>query len=469
MGALSAVAFLIVSVGVIVAVRRSDEPPRQLAKGDDGLPAAKSGDATHAAAEPDTPAPAAGTDDVASPSDEPEEDGRGNLGKPRRAMGGTIPLLVDDAGDAKSSEEASDPGRPFSDFCFDELPSDDSARYAAWAQWLRPLEDGRLIDIGGATPGKALIGPVKLDAILDEGRAVRLLLSEHDQLKLHCWSGTNGITLEYSELPLPAWAAYSATRRRDELRPHSMALVDVDNGRYRRTGYRGSKYHDIGQGTIELRYQDGLIVLSRGDVPLLVAPLADTPELIVFDGRATLRSLDVVASGPFPLHGARQRNRIAGFPPPGRTRVAATSDRRNGRISLAEGRMELLVEDGSEIAWAGTPVDDAGPARGRIRDRGTRAGHGRLSWRRKGSTTLPGWLFPNCRAPMALTTARANRLRLFARQATCRPRWHDGRPGPRPRAGQRQWLRLVFGGGSLKCWTSGDGVHWGLAWSRYGN
>jgi len=461
-GALSAVAFLIVSVGVIVAVRRSDEPPRQLAKGDDGLSAAKSGDATHAAAEPDNSAPAAGTDDVASPSDEPEGKRPREPGEAEKGHGKErIPLLVDDAGDANSSEEASDPGRPFSDVCFDELPSDDSARRAAWAQWLRPLEDGRLIDIGGATPGKALIGPVKLDAILDEGRAVRLLLSEHDQLKLHCWSGTNGITLEYSELPLPAWAAYSATRRRDELRPHSMALVDVDNGRYRRTGYRGSKYHDIGQGTIELRYQDGLIVLSRGDLPLLVAPLVDTPELIVFDGRATLRSLDVVASGPFPLHGARQRNRIAGFPPPAalewRRRPTAAAQ----WIPLAEGRMELLLEDGSEIAWAGTPVDDAGLREVVFEIEEPVPGTGVYLGDEKGQPLYQVGFF-QMQGPDG--SPRPGQIGFdFSSPGDLHTTMDDGRPGPRPRAGQRQWLRLVFGGGSLKCWTSCDGVHWGLA------
>src|SRR5437867_982318 len=57
----------------------------------------------------------------------------------------------------------------------------------------------------------------------------------------------------------------------------------------------------------------------------------------------------------------------------------------------------------------------------------------------------------------------------FAATARRLPRRRPGLPGngacPRPRAlaGQRQWLRLVYGGGSLKCWTSGDGIHWGLA------
>ncbi len=42
---------------------------------------------------------------------------------------------------------------------------------------------------------------------------------------------------------------------------------------------------------------------------------------------------------------------------------------------------------------------------------------------------------------------------------------------PVPLAGPRQWLRLVLAGGSIKCWVSGDGTHWGRALEardRYG-
>jgi len=462
-GALSAIAFLVVSVGTMIALRRSDEPPRQLAQRDDVVRTDESGGALQAPDEPNPAAPTVGTNDVASPLDEPDGEQAPIPGDSGKGPGrGRSTLLVEGAGDENPSEKADDAGRPFFDFCFDELPTDDAARREAWAQWLRPLEEGRLIEIGGATPGKALIGPVQLDAALGEGRAVRLLLSEHDQLKLHCWSGTTGITLEYSDLPLPAWAAYSATRRRDEFRPDSMALVGADDGRYRRTGYPRTGYPNTGQGTVELRHQDGLIVLSRGDVPLLVAPLAEAPDLIVFDGRATLRSLDVAVGGPFPLQGARHRNRSAGFPQPARLdwrqRLAAAAK----WSPLADGRMELLVEDAPETAWAGTHIDDAGLREIVFEIEDPMPGTGIYLGDEKGQPLYQVGFF---QIQGMDGSPRPGQIGFeFSSPGETRTTMADhGRPGPRPRAGQRQWLRLVFGGGSLKCWTSGDGLHWGLA------
>src|SRR5207248_5359781 len=32
-----------------------------------------------------------------------------------------------------------------------------------------------------------------------------------------------------------------------------------------------------------------------------------------------------------------------------------------------------------------------------------------------------------------------------------------------PFIGPGQWLRLIAGSGTIKCWTSGDGIHWSRA------
>ena len=456
-GAFSAIVLMIVSVGLVIGLRRHDELPRQVAARDDGHPVAESGNETPAH-DAGVAAPGAGSDNRARTADKPAAD-EPAPDLPREFVDsgkapGTERNAVHDeaAGHERPAPEAGDPGRPFSAFCFDEPPANDAARREAWMQWLKPLEEGRLIDVGGTTPGKALSGPMKLAAALDRSHAVRLLLADHDQLKLHCWSGAQGITLEYSERPLPAWAAYAATRQGDEWRPRSSALVATDSGRYRRTR----------QGTLELRYQDGALVLSRGDVPLIVAPLPEAPEHIVFDGRATLRALDVVTSEPFPLAGARRRNRLAGSTPP-----AALEWRRHlagaGQWNpLAEGPMELLVEDASEPVWAGTRINDAGLREVVFEIENPVPGSGVYLGDEKGHPLYQVGFF-QLQEPDRSPRSRRIGFNFSAPGETRTTLADERSPGPRRLVGQRHWLRLVFGGGSLKCWTSGDGIHWGLA------
>jgi outer membrane protein assembly factor BamB len=454
-GAISAVALAITSVGVVIGLRGPDEP-RQVAQD-------KTGDGTGpghrdsiVADENESPAPMSADESAAAAAATQRERHRERVAAP-------LTQSDPDDDDAPPQNLTADPVRWFGDSCFDELALRVGPPASRWDECLRPLVDARLIDIGGKAAGMAISGLVELVPALDEGRVVRMALTNHDRLKLHCWSGASGVTLEFSQSPHPAWAAYASTRRLDALRPGEVALVATDSGRYRRTG----------QGTVELRHQDGLLVLSRGDVPLIVAPLANTPKQVVFDGSAVLRGLEVVSSGPFPL--ADDRNGSDAALPD----LPAALDWL--RHPLAPGQWRTLPGGGIELQVDGAADGDAVPHANRAGGdwAATRIDHaaGReivfeIDDPRPASgvylgdeTGQPLWRIGFFQVEGPDHSLEQGRIGYdFSAPGDTRTTFAlEGGKGPQALAGRHMWLRLVAGCGSLSCWTSGDGIHWGLA------
>ncbi|HVW37932.1 MAG TPA: hypothetical protein VHB99_11530, partial [Pirellulales bacterium] len=252
-----------------------------------------------------------------------------------------------------------------------------------------------------------------------------------------------GFTLERSMLPRPSWAVYRATRRANEVRPQSLALWAADGDRYRRTG----------QGAVDLRWQGGELILSRGDVPLAVVPCAALPEVVYFEGPAEVNGLAVVASEPLLLDAQR-----ADDLPPAPAELTWTSHLPAGAQwnALAAGRGELLAEDTAELSWVATRIADPGlhelvfqledPLPGTGIYLGDEAGRPlyQLGFFRDESSeqTCFGFLAPG--------------------ESRTEAPFNSGQ-GPVPYAAVRPWLKLSLAGSRLRCWTSGDGRHWSPA------
>ena len=77
--------------------------------------------------------------------------------------------------------------------------------------------------------------------------------------------------------------AKPASRRRK-----TWAITATDDDRCRRSEIRFG-------GPLELRYRDGELILSRGDIVLLAAPLAGPPTDVFLEGRATVQG---IVAGP---------------------------------------------------------------------------------------------------------------------------------------------------------------------------
>lgn len=144
-----------------------------------------------------------------------------------------------------------------------------------------------------------LEGLARLESPWLEDSALRLSLENYNDLQIHFFHAEHGVTLFYYEDQGYRWAAYTSQRDGNKPRPKSQtfALTSTDDDRNRRSEIRQG-------GPIEIRYRDGQIILSRGDIPLVTAPLPGPPNDVYFDGRCAFYGIQLVRTvdDPVPLH-----------------------------------------------------------------------------------------------------------------------------------------------------------------------
>lgn len=275
---------------------------------------------------------------------------------------------------------------------------------------------------------------------------VRFSLFEFDGFAMYLWNGNEGVALHYYQHPRPCWAAYEISRSEGEPRPLAFRLVATDNDRYDRTG----------QGPVELRQQGGDLVLSRGDIRLLTAPLAAPPREVYFDHKATLRSITMYRGSAFPDEAPASAENILATSVPaelawnskvpagtalipsgiGHVRLSATADSTIARSSVPlprAGLFEVLAEIEDPTPGSGIYLgDDQGRplyAVGYLRDQ------------RTGQTVLSN-LKPD--------TSRFEETFNHSLQRV-------------PYAPRTHWVKLIAGSGTVKCWISPDGRYWSRA------
>ncbi|HXT58445.1 MAG TPA: hypothetical protein VN699_07415 [Pirellulales bacterium] len=303
----------------------------------------------------------------------------------------------------------------------------------------------RLAEGAAQRPALVLAALSRLREPWPAGAALRLSLADSKPFRLHLWNGTQGITLARYELPRPAWAAYRSTRRASDLRPQTLALLAVDRDRY-----RGS-----GEAAADLRLQDGQLVLSRGDVPLIVVPCSAPPDAVVLEGPAALGGLEIAPCGALPLDAASTTNSLPTNIPEELT-WAQQLPAGSQWNALAEGRCELLAEDTSELSWSATAIPDPGLHELVFELEDPMPGTGIYLGDDAGRPVYRlGFFRDEATGRTSFGSAARGDSRTVAR--------HDPSQGPAPYAAVRPWLRLMLGSGWLKCWTSADGRHWSQA------
>ncbi len=313
-------------------------------------------------------------------------------------------------------------------------------------RWLEPVA-GQPNRIDGGIRGECPVawfdGLYRLKAPWPNDAVLHLAPFDCHGFAIYFWQGEAGVALRYYDQPRAAWAAYRILRKPGETRPSSYALVAVDDGRFERTL----------RGPFDVRHQDNALIVNRGDIRLLTAPLAGPPTDVFFERHAAFRSFRMSRGG-----------RLADDAPPPAANVL--SDSRPHRLEwtthlppgatfgpAATGPVVLTAEKTSELAWAAVrvpqpslyevvfQVDRPTPGTGvYLGDDSGKPVHmiGFFREQRTGATMF-GFMRPdqngfdcNFQTDQQLT----------------------------PAAAERQWLRVVAGCGTFKCWTSGDGVHW---------
>ncbi|PQO45072.1 PQQ-binding-like beta-propeller repeat protein [Blastopirellula marina] len=214
------------------------------------------------------------------------------------------PGMSPDAGEKANPETAEPPkkagpwdaslARPavkFDDVWYHDFdPAREAPTQESLAQWFTPLEQpGGRFDTQKHhdTVRTGMFGSFKLNAPWPQGAALRLSLWSSEQFAIHFMHGDEGISLVHHNRDYDPWLAYVVARKPGETTFNSRSLAASDGFADRRS--------DLHNAPILWYYYDEPeqeMVLCRGEIELLRAPLAGPPTEVMFDGKAWLRGID---------------------------------------------------------------------------------------------------------------------------------------------------------------------------------
>lgn len=339
----------------------------------------------------------------------------------------------------------------------DELPA------AVLSQWLAPVP-GRPFNVNeGQWRGKrfaGLEGAGKLLAPWRSDAVLRLATFDVGEFALQLWNGRDGYLIRfYPQFRPQVLAAYAVTRDGADPTPKTFRLAATDGGSYSRAN----------AGAIELRHQDGRLVVTRGAVTLLVLPMADRPAEVFLDGRTRIRSLAMYRGEPAPLPSPAPRRDLLPNGPPDALQWITSTDP-PAQLTKAGGKVTLSIDGPApqgprRAAWAAVKL----PA-------GAASGICEAVFRLDGLTPGAGLYLGDADGiPVHTLFASENTpagAPLLAFGWTSRdgnvpePRWRwdtDPKNELAPTAGGGTWVKLLLGPGGLKTFFSTDGEHWGPA------
>ncbi|HEX4148115.1 MAG TPA: hypothetical protein VHY20_03970, partial [Pirellulales bacterium] len=348
---------------------------------------------------------------------------------------------------------STDKPRPFRETCFEPLaPVETPAELARVQAFWRPLGGSLALGRGRQNAaGVAVSGKFELRTAWPPGQVLRLSLIDGDRMTFDFAAGVDKVSLQFTDRPTPVWAAYCSRTPSQPGAPESELLAAADGDRYRRTA----------GGPIELRCQDGLVVLSRGDVLLLAAPLAGQPERIDFEvpGHALLGNLAFAPGEPFPLAapnrpGQGQATDAKKTPQPAAAAFHGELPAGIAQTVGDDGACELSAHDNLKPGWVSLNLDQPGTRELLFRIDAASPGTG-IVLLDDDDRPRDGIGFNAIRRTQQLVVG-------YARPTDRVSEVRENQKGPAPLVGVPLWLRIIAGP-SLKCWTSADGVHWALA------
>jgi outer membrane protein assembly factor BamB len=303
----------------------------------------------------------------------------------------------------------------------------------------------------------AIEGILRLNAPWTNDSILRLQLESYKQLQMHFFVGQQGLTLVYHADQPERWAAYVTTRKPAGFTPQTWQLTANDGGRNRRT--------QIGQGgPYQLRHRRGELLLSRGDVVVIRAPLAELPDDVFFQGSASIVGIDWVrvAGAADGMTKDDPSEVVAANAPVVRTIRAADFawqpqlDPKSSLTISPGDTIRLESTKATKRSWCTIwrPRDDLSFIDLELED--ATAGAGIYL----GDIASPKWVLRYVR------DNRTGQLCMMARGTRDDHRAQDFPPlhvAMLPSVGGRHWVRLVYGSSMIRWWLSVDGRHWAEA------
>ena len=230
------------------------------------------------------------------------------------------------------------------------LPQDDAEDHA-WREKFEQLlrgRHGRKLQWVPHQKQYTLNGTYELTALPTDRQLIRLGVFRAEKAPLVLWAGLEGVAIDLQDRRQPL-KGYTLRRRRKGDKAEVTEACD-DGGSWR--WYRN--------GTIDIRYQDGEILVCRGRIPLLRLPLGKPPTEGAFTDAQM--SLYLAESRPArPLLPA-DLNRPAGQPRVAQAGTFQWTGREEDKIKPVRGAdaaMTLSAKGLKDQPWAWFPLDVA--------------------------------------------------------------------------------------------------------------
>ncbi|MBM84273.1 MAG: hypothetical protein CMJ78_27270 [Planctomycetaceae bacterium] len=292
-------------------------------------------------------------------------------------------------------------------------------------------------------------GLAKLRAPWTDDTVLRVSPYTIDTLKLHFWSGKEGVTLRFfRKLSPQVWAGFRSYRTGQDGKPNRMVLLGCDDARYQRSQ----------TSTFEVRYQDGAVLLSRGDMLLLNIPLSTQPDEVFLEGSTYLRDFRTYRGSRFPTRDRDGHQSVLASTRPAKlTWKADLPEFANFEKDADAGTVTLNVaaqEKPGQPVTASLPVSGHRLSEVVFRVESIAPGTGVFLADETGTHRhRVAYLLEKNTSSVALGHLKYNETRSDVT--------YDPNTSPPPYAGKEQWIRIVSGFGSFKIYVSGDGEHWG--------
>ncbi len=375
----------------------------------------------------------------------PQDRATGLRGATASVWMGAVCILL-----ASGPVNGADPLPSFSDICF-ELSNSDAANSIGepWQEWLQdiPGEEGALQLIPHRSGhGCRVQGLVRLAAPWLDATVLRLELWQPQRLSIHLFHGDGGATLVFDSSQR-RWTAYTTIRQAGSRRPKDLTLAATDGERTRRS--------EFGEPVpVSLHYTSGELVLTRGDIVLLGLPFPGLPQEVYLDGRTDIRSIAMTRCAELPS-AAVSLPEVAIAPAALAWRASLPPAARYGATDAV--RMALEASQAESAGWLTAPLPGRGPRELVLHVSSAKPGTGIF---------LAPHAFQNPGPVIHFVRNRNDQRTCVVLSDNADSHERDWSPVPSnlvPYVGDDVWIRLVFGAGFLRWWTSTDGHHWAEA------
>lgn len=304
-----------------------------------------------------------------------------------------------------------------------------------------------------------LDGGGRLRAPWVDSAVLRLAIYDPTSCELLCWNGNTGLRIRLYRTRTPhRWAVHRVTRKDENSPVETGELLTTDCGRWHRSYF----------GPFDLRWENGQLMLTRGNVRMLSVPLAQAPGEVVLAGKLRIRQFTMFRSDPMPesttQFAAISDPQAESMTPaektwtvsegPGVTFVKNTAVA-NDISDATPGTIELGVSaEATAMAWASTSVPNPGLSEFIFRIDHADPGTGIHLGAADGSPLV------RLNAVWDPAAKRSGFMLRYATEVTLATPFNVT-TDPVPWLGDTQWLRLTFRAGCLAAWISPDGVNWG--------